>query len=558
MEHEEAFLRDISEHPDDDTPRLIYADWLEEHGDADRAAFIRTQCELARLPEDDPHADDLAFAEDALLNAHEERWAGLPGRVCPAVVFRRGFVDEVSLDTGTFLRHADELFRAAPLRCVRLIRGLPLDLPAPQLAACPHLARLRELDVEAPIREDGVAVLAASPHLRSLDTLILQGCYTLGPAGTRALAEAPHLSGLRCLDLSCYSYNSSNRCGAEGVRVLAAASRFAGLTALWLESTNPGLAGVRALAASPHLTGLGTLVLSRNRLGVGSVRALARSPNCRSLRLLDLDDNDTAHDSAEALARSPHLTGLRALALQCHGAAKEVIGALADLPALTALTLGDGRAGDDAVATLASSALLGRLTFLSLYARQMTAAGVRALAHCPRLAGLRALRLWLGPDAAGALPDLLASPYLAALRRLSLHWSEVRDEDLERLAEAPRLAQLTTLRLQANCDLSHFGLCRLAASPHLGRLRELALFGIQPHAAGKQEAARAFLRPASLGRLRILRLGVHFLDEPEQRLLRERWGKKLVSGTLFRIHPHDRLDSRPSGKSDTRRGELPG
>ena len=43
MTHEEAFLRDILEHPDDDGRRLIFADWLEDNGDPDRAEFIRVQ-----------------------------------------------------------------------------------------------------------------------------------------------------------------------------------------------------------------------------------------------------------------------------------------------------------------------------------------------------------------------------------------------------------------------------------------------------------------------------------------------------------------------------------
>lgn len=47
-----AFLADIIEHPTDDTPRLIYADWLEDTcypAQPARAEFIRVQCELARL-----------------------------------------------------------------------------------------------------------------------------------------------------------------------------------------------------------------------------------------------------------------------------------------------------------------------------------------------------------------------------------------------------------------------------------------------------------------------------------------------------------------------------
>jgi uncharacterized protein (TIGR02996 family) len=33
MDMHQAFLADIAAHPEDDAPRLIYADWLEEHGD---------------------------------------------------------------------------------------------------------------------------------------------------------------------------------------------------------------------------------------------------------------------------------------------------------------------------------------------------------------------------------------------------------------------------------------------------------------------------------------------------------------------------------------------
>jgi uncharacterized protein (TIGR02996 family) len=47
----EALLAAIIANRDDDTPRFIYADCLEEHGQGDRAEFIRVQCEMARLVE---------------------------------------------------------------------------------------------------------------------------------------------------------------------------------------------------------------------------------------------------------------------------------------------------------------------------------------------------------------------------------------------------------------------------------------------------------------------------------------------------------------------------
>jgi uncharacterized protein (TIGR02996 family) len=53
MNERAALLRAICETPDDDTPRLVFADWLQEHGEEERAEFIRVQCEAARLAADD-------------------------------------------------------------------------------------------------------------------------------------------------------------------------------------------------------------------------------------------------------------------------------------------------------------------------------------------------------------------------------------------------------------------------------------------------------------------------------------------------------------------------
>jgi uncharacterized protein (TIGR02996 family) len=49
MHDRDALLRAVVANPDDDAPRLVYADWLDEHGDPDRAEFIRIQIELHHL-----------------------------------------------------------------------------------------------------------------------------------------------------------------------------------------------------------------------------------------------------------------------------------------------------------------------------------------------------------------------------------------------------------------------------------------------------------------------------------------------------------------------------
>ena len=41
MTIEEAFAESIRESPDDDTPRLIYADWLDEQGREEEAVWMR-------------------------------------------------------------------------------------------------------------------------------------------------------------------------------------------------------------------------------------------------------------------------------------------------------------------------------------------------------------------------------------------------------------------------------------------------------------------------------------------------------------------------------------
>lgn len=48
-----AFLVRILDANTDDTPRLVFADWLDEHGRPDQAELIRVQCELRRYENPD-------------------------------------------------------------------------------------------------------------------------------------------------------------------------------------------------------------------------------------------------------------------------------------------------------------------------------------------------------------------------------------------------------------------------------------------------------------------------------------------------------------------------
>src|SRR6516164_216630 len=73
MNRGDAFYEAILDNPDDDAVRLVYADWLQEQGDP-RSEFIRVQCDLAKLPPDDPRATPLKFREWQLLEKHGRTW----------------------------------------------------------------------------------------------------------------------------------------------------------------------------------------------------------------------------------------------------------------------------------------------------------------------------------------------------------------------------------------------------------------------------------------------------------------------------------------------------
>ena len=92
-------LRAIIDNPDDDTARLVYADWLDEHDDPTRAEFVRLQCRLAERMQREavPGTDPDQQREFQLRAQMGERWlAELPAvRGVRWNGFWRGFADRV-------------------------------------------------------------------------------------------------------------------------------------------------------------------------------------------------------------------------------------------------------------------------------------------------------------------------------------------------------------------------------------------------------------------------------------------------------------------------------
>jgi uncharacterized protein (TIGR02996 family) len=222
---DEGFRAAIREHPDDDAPRLIYADWLDEHGQPERAEFIRVQCRREPLPRNNPVRHALHRRERELLRAFGAQWLEPLCEVAPVKrwQFRRGFPDRLNLTRATYA-------------------VLPGPSLAQALAASPHLATIRELDLHGNnVGDEGAAALAASPHLGALRVLALS-FNLINVEGVRALAASAHLAGLKELHLR-YNYGIAD----EGACVLAASPRLGGLRKLRLEYCGIGPPGAAAL-----------------------------------------------------------------------------------------------------------------------------------------------------------------------------------------------------------------------------------------------------------------------------------------------------------------------
>ncbi len=144
----------ICAQPDEDTPRLALADFLDEEGGREntfRADFIRTHCRLAREEPWSKPWRELNERWRALYNVAMHRagknelpWvAHLKGRV-KAWEFERGLIGHLTLFSKRFVSEGESYFAQDPVRSVQFVRltSKTGSVKPDVLFACEHLARL--------------------------------------------------------------------------------------------------------------------------------------------------------------------------------------------------------------------------------------------------------------------------------------------------------------------------------------------------------------------------------------------------------------------------------
>jgi uncharacterized protein (TIGR02996 family) len=200
-----AFVRAICEEPDEDGPRLVYADWLEEHGEGDWAQFIRLACTLAQATGQEPHRDRLSQEARGLWWKIKDRLyaelAVFKGFNWDFAESQRGLVEKVTVSSPKTL--VAEVERIYSLTCLRqLTLHNPTEESLRAVLALPQMQYLKGLQVSSRSRvcDETIAEIVASPHLTRLRELgLAKGLVT--DAGVRMLARSPLVERLTWLDL---------------------------------------------------------------------------------------------------------------------------------------------------------------------------------------------------------------------------------------------------------------------------------------------------------------------------------------------------------------------
>jgi uncharacterized protein (TIGR02996 family) len=548
MSSPQAFVADACDHPNDPGRRLVFADWCEENGDADRAEFIRAQIRLESMPGWDPERFDLEERSLDLLAGHRDEWIGdLPAwaRREP-VAFRCGLPGEMRLPPGRFLSHGDRLVRSLPL--IRLTLD-GLNNRAGELGCTDAVRGLPELEIDG-VSADAAHLREFMKHLRS-DHLSHLGLGSKSKARNRgrvgpndALSGWPGLERLTSFALRHASFDDAR------LAKLLGSSQMGQLQRLDLSNTEVGRRACAAIADNERLAGLRRLDLHESALNDGGLRALARA-GWRDLEGLRLSFAWGISDAVlEEVAGSGWFDGLASL---------EVPPALA--PALTArvpsgrlrhLTLGWGGLPDSLDPLLASDLAAG-LTSLAVYT-QTSAADVPAFASSPRLSGL--VRLTFGScwQASDVVCDLIGSEHLTGLRELSVYSCQITAKAAACLPQLDGLSRLRSLSLcgcflndrgvaalarsslprnlrrldLSNNEFSDPGLLALLEAPWAPSLRELRLWYTRITSAGVAELANS----ASMENLRVLELN----DRVVTRQAAEALAESPHLGKLLRLH----------------------
>jgi uncharacterized protein (TIGR02996 family) len=455
MSDERAIFAAICAHPEEDTPRLAYADWLQENGDDDaraQAEFIRTQIERYRLP---PESDNAEMVERRIwLENRERELQSLPngGRRPWAYAHQklawlpegvkllwghpewlvRGFRGFAAGHPTALLAAGEALFDLFPVhgffgctnvsplavadaeplfatRWLSRIRRAELSLESQcigPLFRCEHLANLESLLVRFPVA--GMPPATGNPgalaRLRKLQ-LQFEGAASDGFSAIGHMARLLPENSLTEL-----TFTRSEHQMGDLLTAVASHERFRNLTrleaAMWSMRDGRMVLGLGPLTHAPFWPKLRTLALTMGFQNVDAFELAGAAP-IPELRRLDLGWNDLTPVGLATLLDSPLLQSV------------------------TELRITRGVIGDEGARLLAKSPHLGNLAVLDVSDCRFGPRGVRAIVEAPWAEHLVSLSLQRNAIKKAGVEALTAPGRLPRLRRIGL-FNTVRTQELQK------------------------------------------------------------------------------------------------------------------------------
>ena len=437
---ERALLAAVIASPDDDAPRLVYADWLLEHGhDGARARgeFIQCECAIARLPDESTPRRAALVRRAAELRRSERGWiADMLDGVFGPNPFEAAWDASWGFDRGLVTAYTRRSWSGTEV--ARYLPSIQSRMP------------VTELEVHCRSVEDLRAFLTAEgvERLRSLRTHLGQ----LSDDAIEILAQAQRLTELRSLRVAWFPGQYVD------IAPLLSTDVFPHLGCLGIELPvgpfffpRPGepLAAdaLASLEGSPLSRTLRSFELSRNHLGESGIRAICELP--LDLESIAVSAGDVGHLVARLAAEPIRFRSLRAARFNVGSSevglgTDDLVAFLDQRPRIEAIHVKSGLSL--AVDRLVASSDRARLRTLALPRCQVGDSGVRAIVAATHLCGLRELDLAGAEMSHESAAALVAAPHLQSLRRLDL--SINRQIRAEPFVEARGFADLEHLDLR--------------------------------------------------------------------------------------------------------------
>ena len=544
------FFRSIAAEPLSNTPRLVYADWLQDCGDP-LGALIRSECHQSS----NYRRTQFNWEQNSLVIEHElaELWSERLSKF--PIEFNgldRGLVDWISISSEDFAACAEELFRMCPwLSCIYFNDSLDT------LPDSPYWARVRCLRISAPLEEGRVSDVLTSDCFERLHSLSVSSIddVTLDQNDVVAMFSSAAVRELRELDVLFSNLNPRLLSVLEDVAPLEK------LETLKLPyNENLTAEAVAFVLNWDGISNATTLDFGGCPLGHEGIEALVACQFLSSLKTLSLDDCGIQGASSTLLLGTTNLPSIEELSLFNNSISGEGLRPLADGKSKVryrSFSFGYNRIDEMGARFIANSRQLSDCEYLNIGA-DLSPASIRAIADSEHLNNVRHLSLsgnTLLADAgivelaagsglerveSGSLDGcgigpvgtkaLLNAPFTAKLVHLDLQENPIGDLGVEAITNCESIGRLASLEV-SDCELTDKGACALARTDKLPGLMELFL---DPGEFGEAVFGE-FLRTTSFPILRLLWLPD--LDDDTSRmkyrkLLHEHFGPAIDLGEI--------------------------